>query len=249
MGYLLCDDNAAFFTGVDGRFGFVFILLTSTVRVKFYFQRDSFNFVLKSLAMSQLILFDTEYTAWEGSQERRWSEPWEHREIIQIAAVKVALEQGYVETACFDRLVRPRLNPLLSAYITGLTGITQQEIDARGVSFDDAYRDFYSFCEQGRLPLFSWGDDPSVLRENCTLADLPFGDYPSGLYDIRDALEAAGLDTRLYSSGTVHQSLGLEFPHASHNALNDVRSLAITLSELARQGRIDGKLRDAHRYV
>ncbi len=191
--------------------------------------------------MNQFILFDTEYTAWEGSQARRWSEPWEHREIIQIAAVRVAVERGYVETACFDRLVRPRLNPLLSDYIIRLTGIQQAEIDARGVPFAAAYGDFFSFCERGRLPLFSWGDDPGVLRENCALAELPFGDYPAGLHDIRDVLEAAGIDTRLYSSGTVYQALGLDFAHASHNALNDVRSLAITLSELARQGRINGK--------
>lgn len=202
--------------------------------------------MLKCYAMTDLILFDTEYTAWDGSQQRCWSEPWEHREIIQIAAVKITVEQGYVETACFDRLVRPQLNPLLSAYITRLTGITQPEIDACGVPFAGAYRDFYTFCEQGRLPLFSWGDDPGVLRENCALTGLPFGDYPAGLHDIRDVLEEVGIDTRLYSSGTVYQALGLVFPHASHNALNDVRSLAITLAELAQQGRINGKLPDEH---
>ena len=203
--------------------------------------------MLKSLNMAYLILFDTEYTAWEGSQQRRWSEPWEHREIIQIAAVKVAVEQGCAEIASFDRLIRPRINPILSDYISSLTGITQSEVDARGVSFAEAYRDFYSFCQQGCLPLFSWGDDPGVLRENCALSGLPFGDYPAGLHDIRDVFEAAGIDTRLYSSGTVYQALGLKFPHASHNALNDVRSLAVTLDGLARQGQIDGRLCAARR--
>jgi len=190
----------------------------------------------------RLILFDTEYTAWEGSQERRWSEPWEHREIIQIAALKVDLGQGCREIACFDRLVSPRRNPRLSSYITGLTGITQAEVDTHGVPYTGAYCDFYDFCEQGRLPLYSWGDDPGVLRENCSLAGLPFGDYPAGFHDIRDVLEAAGIDTQPYSSGTVYQALGLVFPHASHNALNDVRSLAVTLTELLRRGLVQDPL-------
>jgi len=34
-------------------------------------------------------LWDTEFTAWEGSWQRGWSEDWEHREIISIAAIRV----------------------------------------------------------------------------------------------------------------------------------------------------------------
>lgn len=29
----------------------------------------------------QFVLFDTEYTGWEGSQERGWSAPGEYREL------------------------------------------------------------------------------------------------------------------------------------------------------------------------
>ena len=186
------------------------------------------------------ILFDTEYTAWEGSQQRRWSEPWEHREIIQIAALKVELASGCREIACFDTLVRPLINPALSPYITSLTGITQPEIDARGVSFASAYTAFYEFSAQGALPLLSWADDAAILRENCALTGLPFGDYPAGFHDIRDLFEAVGIDTTLYSSGTVYQAFGLAFPHNAHNALNDVRSLALSLDDLSRRGMLNG---------
>ena len=37
---------------------------------------------------SKFILFDTEFTAWEGSQNRNWSLCWEHRELISISALK-----------------------------------------------------------------------------------------------------------------------------------------------------------------
>ena len=31
-------------------------------------------------------IFDTEFTAWEGSQDRNWSEPWEAVELVEIGA-------------------------------------------------------------------------------------------------------------------------------------------------------------------
>ncbi len=185
------------------------------------------------------IFFDFEYTAWEGSQARRWSEPWEHREIIQIAAIRVAVKDGMAETGCFNCLVKPTHNPLLSAYITHLTGIAQPEMDTRGVSFARALADFYAFCEQGRLPLFCYGDDVSVLVENCALNGIPLPPFPVGIYDIRATFEQAGIDTRSYTSGTVHQSVGADFTHAAHNALNDVRSLAATIRHITHLGKIE----------
>ena len=35
------------------------------------------------------IIFDTEFTAWKGSQERDWSGENEERELVQIGALKV----------------------------------------------------------------------------------------------------------------------------------------------------------------
>ena len=73
-----------------------------------------------------LILLDTEYTAWEGSLARDWGEDWEHREIIQLAALKAELRGGSLQRLEeFNEFVRPAVNPELSDYISGLTGITQ----------------------------------------------------------------------------------------------------------------------------
>ena len=185
-----------------------------------------------------IILFDFEYTAWEGSKARNWSEPWEHREIIQIAAIRVALDAEVAETACFDCLVKPKHNPLLSAYITTLTGIAQSQVDACGVGFAKAFADFYAFCEQGRSPLFCYGDDPAVLAENYAIHAIAPVAFPAGIYDIRVIFERVGIDTRRYTSGTIHQAVGAEFHHSAHNALNDVRSLAASLRQLLRAGLI-----------
>ena len=190
--------------------------------------------------MSQtVILCDLEYTAWEGSHARRWSEDWEHREIIQIAAIRVTANEEVVESGVFDVLVKPRHNPILSPYIIELTGIEQAMLDAQGVSFPEALAAFYDFCKQGHNPLFCYGDDPGVFAENCTLNGVELPAFRAGIHDIRTVFEGAGIDTRRYTSGTVHQAAGAAFEPAAHNALNDVRSMAVTLRELIRQGRIE----------
>jgi inhibitor of KinA sporulation pathway (predicted exonuclease) len=185
----------------------------------------------------QIILFDIEYTAWEGSKARQWSEPWEHREIIQIAAVRI--DEQATELDCFDCLIKPGHNPVLSAYLIALTGIQQAAVDTKGLCFPDAFTKFYAFCDQGRVPLFCYGDDPAVLAENFGLNKMDPAAFPAGIYDIRVMFERAGIDTRQYTSGTVHQAVGAEFDLAAHNALNDVRSLAVTLRELMRTGQIE----------
>ena len=186
-----------------------------------------------------IILFDIEYTAWEGSKARNWSEPWEHREIIQIAAIKMALGVDAAEAGCFGCFVKPKQNPILSPYITSLTGIQQSEMDAQGIGFAEALAAFYTFCEQGQNPLFCYGEqDPLVFDENYVLNDLEPPSFPAGMHDICLIFEQAGIDTRLYTSGTVYQAVGIEFDLAAHNALNDVRSLALTLRHLIKMGKI-----------
>lgn len=187
---------------------------------------------------NDIVLFDFEYTAWEGSQARKWSEPWEHREIIQIAAVRAAVDEGMREMGCFNCLVKPQRNPVLSPYITSLTGIEQSAVDTLGISFSEAFAAFYAFCERGCLPLFCYGDDVSVLAENFAIHDHEPVPFPAGIYDIRVIFEQVGINTRQYTSGTVSQAVGADFTQTAHNALNDVRSLAATIRQLTQMGKI-----------
>ena len=60
--------------------------------------------------MKTLILFDTEFTAWPGSQKRGWSLPNEHREIIQIAAFKIK-DFKIVDT--LNIYIKPTINKIL----------------------------------------------------------------------------------------------------------------------------------------
>jgi len=92
-----------------------------------------------------IVVFDLEITAWPGSVARFWSGPGEHPEIIQIGAVKARTVGGMTETGSMNRYVRPSINPVLSDYIIGLTGIRQSDIDDKGVPFTDAMKEFAAF--------------------------------------------------------------------------------------------------------
>ena len=56
-----------------------------------------------------VVVFDLEWTAWEGSRDRNWSGPKEEREIIEIGAVKIDGANGFAETVRFENLVRPSI--------------------------------------------------------------------------------------------------------------------------------------------
>src|SRR5690606_28807495 len=38
--------------------------------------------------MPEIIFYDTECTTWEGALANNWGEPWQHREIVQVAAAR-----------------------------------------------------------------------------------------------------------------------------------------------------------------
>jgi hypothetical protein len=41
------------------------------------------------LALNAFVFYDTEYTSWEGAMQRNWSGLDEHRELVQLSAIRV----------------------------------------------------------------------------------------------------------------------------------------------------------------
>lgn len=192
------------------------------------------NDTLLRLFPESFVLFDLEYTAWEGSQERKWSGENEYREVIQIGAIRV-MGADFREEGSFLEYVKPVKNPLLSDFITTLTGITQHDIDAKGVAFSDALEALLAFAED--LPMYCWGRDMEVLTENCRLGALSEPDQLSRMINMRPILAPvfarAGVDIANYSSGTLIAA----FEQAgetrrAHDALNDMRNLREALIAL-----------------
>lgn len=176
-----------------------------------------------------VVIFDLEFTTWKGTLERNWSGSDEYREVVQIGAITVNSETLEEEGAC-SILVAPTINSQLSSYFTELTGITQQQVDTAGVSFEDAITQFHAFTDN--IPTYSWGDDAVVLRENCEIHTVDFPFNNGQFFDMRDAFIKQGIDAHAYSSSTIPQAFDIQNPYKSHNALNDARSILIGVTQL-----------------
>jgi inhibitor of KinA sporulation pathway (predicted exonuclease) len=179
------------------------------------------------------VVFDLEFTAWEGSVAHRWSRPGEFTEIVQIGAVKVdARSLDPVDE--FDLLVRPRLNPVLSDYLVGLTGITNNDIAAHGVDFAKAYADFVRFVDGG--PIAAYGRDDLVFETNIRLYGLKEMPPIPRYTNIIPWLFENGVDPRGKNACDVAPLAGVPFEGRKHNARDDARGVIAGIRELVARG-------------
>ena len=183
--------------------------------------------------MRSAILYDLEYTAWEGSMAHRWLRPGEFREVVQIGAVKVNAETLEIAGE-FDVLVRPRINTMLSAYFENLTGITNAMLADRGIDLREAYDRFVAFA--GNSPIVSFGRDDLVLTHNLALYGI--GDAPPlPLHrNIAPWLNENGIVTKGLHACDIARACGASFVGREHDALDDARSLAAGSRELILRG-------------
>ena len=181
-----------------------------------------------------IVVFDTEFTTWEGAMERNWSGDGEHRELVQIAAQKISLKnQEVLDT--FERVVQPAVNSQLSDYFVTLTGITQIEVDTNGVSFEAALTDFVDWIGVCQAYSYSKSEtdyaDSDVLQENIILHNTKII-LPNQFGNLHKVFVANGVDTSAYNSGKLYQAFDLDLSGHEHNAMFDVHSLVQSLFAL-----------------
>ncbi|MGN6148886.1 MAG: 3'-5' exonuclease [Rhizomicrobium sp.] len=183
--------------------------------------------------MRSAILYDLEYTAWEGSMAAKWLRPGEFREVVQIGAVKLDAET--LETIGeFGVLVRPRINKRLSSYFETLTGITNAMLEVHGADFRDAYERFVAFAGEG--PIVSFGRDDRVLTHNLSLYAIHGAPPLPPHRNITSWLNDCGVATRGLHACDIAQACGGEFHGREHDALEDARSLAVGARALIARG-------------
>ena len=181
------------------------------------------------------VVYDLEFTSWPGSLERDWSGDDEHREVVQIGAVCLDIDDDWRETAAFEALVRPVANPRLSDYFTALTGIDDAMLAADGLDAATALARFAAFVGP-RAPLLSNGDDAGAIAETCALNGL--ADPFAGRYVDLSAALAAALGKRDVMTSDLPALLGLAPSGRAHDALADARALAAALAQLRTNGRL-----------
>jgi len=177
------------------------------------------------------VVFDLEFTAWQGSMARGWSLPFELKEIVQIGAVKLDAETLRTVDE-FAMVVRPRVNPVLSDYLVALTGITNDEVANRGVDFAIAYRAFLDFVGKGAS--WAFGRDDLIFEENMRLYGLVLPPAPYG--NVIPWFAQHGIDLSGGHACDVAQATGAPFEGRKHDALSDARSVALGVVTLIQRG-------------
>jgi len=185
--------------------------------------------VTRILPDGDFVVADLEYTAWEGSLANRWSAPGELREVVQIGAVRVSRINGFREANAMSVLVRPTLNPILSDYFTGLTGITNADLDRESVSLTTAL-DLLAAFVQG-LPILIHGGDNRVIDAECAEKSLDNPLADGDWRDIRPVVESVTGQTLMSADLPAH--FGLPVLGGAHNALADSRALVQVLAHLS----------------
>jgi inhibitor of KinA sporulation pathway (predicted exonuclease) len=179
------------------------------------------------------VVFDLEFTAWEGSRQRRWSLPGERTEVVQIGAVKLDAETLRVLDE-FEILVQPRLNPRLSDYLITLTGISNEALASRGVDFVSAYRAFLDFV--GPSHIWAFGRDELIFADNLKLYGwekvLPIPPY----HNVIPWFAENGVDLAGKHACDVAEAAGAVFEGRRHDALADAHGVALGLATLIAKG-------------
>lgn len=183
--------------------------------------------------MRHAVIYDLEFTAWEGSMRHRWLRPGEFKEVVQIGAIRVdPASLAVLDT--FSIFVRPRINPVLSPYLERLTGITGATLRAEGSDFADAYGRFRAFARGGVCAAF--GRDELVFEENLRLYGLAVPADTPEFRDLRPWFRANGVDPCGLHSCDIGPKLGVPFEGHAHNALADCLSIAAGLRVLVARG-------------
>ena len=185
------------------------------------------------------VVFDTEYTSWKGCLENGRAD-WQKKEIVQLAALKVDEKLQVVDV--FNVYIKPTINPVLSDYFICLTGITNEKLDAEGISFEDAYKGFVEFVGNDICYSHAWNDeanlaDGEVVEENLIYNKMtnafslsyqniaPWFKKQYAIKNINITKQCSGEIAKLLGLSAELDALELD----THNALYDVYSILLGL--------------------
>ena len=196
------------------------------------------------------VFFDCEFLAIEGSMRRMWCGPHDPvPQVVQIGAVRMSLEPGFAIEATHLAHVRPvdRRGRAVAVdpFLTRLTGVAQEVVEAEGVSLARALADLEAFADGA--PYWSWGGDerhmvaiscyeqgvvPPIPAQRFGNACVPF--LAAGMpYEDMQRTGSNGLAA--YYGQSVE---GLR----AHDALSDALSLARAARHLLETGAMDPAL-------
>ena len=196
--------------------------------------------------MKTAILFDCEFICLEGSQRRFWCAPFDPDPVIaQIGAVKLGLEGDFPILDTFQSYVRPidrfGARYALDPFFTTLTGITEADIDGKGIDLGDALAAVDRFSDGAKF--WSWGkDELNMVAISCYVAGIAPA-IPAPRFDNAVKLvAAAGMpqeDIGRTPSNKLAAYYGVAPPALrGHDALDDALSVTYAVQHLLRTAKL-----------
>uniref|UniRef100_H3CS46 ERI1 exoribonuclease 2 n=2 Tax=Tetraodon nigroviridis TaxID=99883 RepID=H3CS46_TETNG len=200
---------------------------------------------------SYLIVIDFESTCWR--EKSNYSQ-----EIIEFPAVLLNTSTGEVESE-FHAYVQPQEHPILSAFCTELTGITQTQVEAAiplhiclsrfgrwlqelqvktGLVFPNHPRTSAPSAASQKLCTFlTWSDwDLGVcLQYECRRKQIHKPDVLNSWIDLRSTYRLF-YDRKPRGLNGALQDLGIQFAGREHSGLDDARNTAGLAARMMRDG-------------
>ena len=178
------------------------------------------------------IVLDMEWNQpWPGSPSAKKVLPVSIRgEIIQIGAVRLT-EDGQVADE-FQVMIRPKYYRRLNRRVSKLTGIKESRLNAEGIPFPEAMKDFRAWCGED-IVFLTWGfDDIGILRENLRLFGLS-EDWTGKWYNAQMIFNAqTDGSTSQKALKTAMEIFGIEATRPAHDALGDAYHTALICARL-----------------
>ncbi|MEM6928840.1 MAG: 3'-5' exonuclease [Myxococcota bacterium] len=176
--------------------------------------------------LDSLIVVDIEATCWDLTEDPALASNQRNEcEIIEIGAVRYPLDG----TPPFHGVVKPRRHPRLSSFCIGLTGITQDEVDA-GRPFPEVYADFLVWSGPPGGIVGSWGSfDHRQFARDCRRHELPLPPWqPLNLkpWFARIARKRGAPGRGWMSLANALAYAGLAFEGTPHRAVADAANTA-----------------------
>lgn len=159
--------------------------------------------------------------------------PSEECEIIEIGSV--AVDENFNEIGRFQTFVKPVIHSTLTAFCTGLTHITQADIENAPV-FKEAYRAFENWIkglesQEGNVDAVfaSWGGyDFRKLRDSCSRDSINFYfDEGTNLKKLFRKREKMSREVGLRKALTMK---GIEFEGTAHRGIDDAANITKLLN-------------------
>lgn len=177
---------------------------------------------MSRIRLDRMLVVDLELTCWEAGAPP----PGQRSEVIEIGIAELLLQDGAPRVGrVASFLVRPPRGAEVSAYCTGLTGISPEGLRSRGRALAEACGSIRKAFGGAGKGWAAWGRDDRELADACARAgcESPFSDEFINLGAVYAMMAGAGRPVSLPDALT---ALGLGFEGTRHRASDDAVNAA-----------------------